>query len=50
MNIINNLGFGLLLIKRKINTNKWENICKPKKEGGLGVKNLGWQNKALGAK
>ena len=29
---------------------KWENICKPKALGGLGVKNLQWKNEALGAK
>jgi hypothetical protein len=25
----------------------WENICKPKKNGGLGIKNLHLQNKCL---
>ena len=29
---------------------KWDKICKPKKLGGLGIKNLRWQNEALGAK
>lgn len=29
---------------------KWDNICKPKDLGGLGIKNLCWQNEALGAK
>ena len=29
---------------------KWEKICKPKNKGGLGIKNLEWQNEALGAK
>ena len=29
---------------------KWEKICKPKELGGLGIKNLQWQNEALGAK
>ena len=29
---------------------KWENICKPKDLGGLGIKNLQWQNEALGEK
>ena len=29
---------------------KWENICKPKDLGGLGIKNLQWKNEALGAK
>lgn len=25
-------------------------LCKPKELGGLGIKNLSWQNEALGAK
>ena len=29
---------------------KWDNICKPKEYGGLGIKNLLWKNEALGAK
>lgn len=29
---------------------RWENLCKPISLGGLGIKNLQWQNKALGAK
>ena len=36
--------------KDKLALIKWENICKPKDLGGLGVKNLQWQNEALGAK
>ena len=29
---------------------KWENICKPKALGGLGIKNLQWKSEALGEK
>lgn len=36
--------------KKKAALIKWENICRPKKIGGLGIKNLMWQNEALGAK
>jgi hypothetical protein len=35
---------------KKLALIKWDNICKPKELGGLGIKNLEWQNKALGAK
>lgn len=35
---------------KKLALIKWENICKPKDLGGLGIKNLHWQNEALGAK
>lgn len=33
--------------KRKIAWVKWEVVCKPKLEGGLGVKDLEWFNIAL---
>ena len=36
--------------EKKLALIKWENICKPKDLGGLGIKNLQWQNEALGAK
>ena len=29
---------------------KWDKICYPKAMSGLGIKNVGWQNEALGAK
>lgn len=29
---------------------KWDNLCKPKKMGGLGIKKPQWKNEALGAK
>ena len=35
---------------KKLALIKWDNICKPKELGGLGIKNLSWQNEALGAK
>lgn len=35
---------------KKLALIKWENISKPKTLGGLGIKNLEWQNEALGAK
>jgi ribonuclease HI len=35
---------------KKLALIKWDNICKPKELGGLGIKNLQWQNEALGAK
>lgn len=33
--------------KRKIAWVRWEKVCLPKKEGGLGIKNIEWFNKAL---
>ena len=36
--------------KNKLALIKWENICKPKELGGLGIKNLNWKNEALGTK
>lgn len=36
--------------EKKLALIKWENICKPKDMGGLGIKNLEWHNEALGAK
>ena len=36
--------------KKKVALISWNKICKPKDYGGLGIKNLEWQNKALGAK
>ena len=36
--------------KKKVDLISWSNICKPKETGGLGIKNLEWQNEALGAK
>ena len=35
---------------KKLALVKWDKICKPKELGGLGIKNLAWQNAALGAK
>lgn len=35
---------------KKLALIKWDNICKPKECGGLGIKNLQWKNEALGAK
>lgn len=34
----------------KLSLVKWDNLCKPKKFGGSGVKNLQWKNEALGVK
>jgi hypothetical protein len=42
--------WGGLSCKRKLCWVKWEDICKPKKEGGLGVKNLRLMNLSLLAK
>ena len=36
--------------KKKATLISWCQICKPKEYGGLGIKNLEWQNEALGAK
>lgn len=36
--------------EKKMPLIKWENICKSKALGGLGIKNLQWQNEALEAK
>lgn len=33
--------------KRKITWVRWEVVCKPREEGGLGIKNLDWFNLAL---
>ena len=35
---------------KKLALIKWDNICKTKVYGGLGIKDLLWQNEALGAK
>ena len=35
---------------KKLALVKWDNLCKPKEFGGLVIKNLKWQNEALGAK
>ena len=39
-----------LMIQKNLVLIKWDNICKPKELGGRGIKNLSWQNEALGAK
>jgi hypothetical protein len=36
--------------RRKINWVKWEDVCKPKKEGGLGIRDLRLTNISLLAK
>ena len=36
--------------KKKLALIKWDELCKPKELGGLGIKKPQWQNEALGAK
>lgn len=47
VSIQRNFLWGGSLGVRKIAWVKWERVCLSKKEGGLGVKNLEWFNKAL---
>ncbi|MCH91937.1 LINE-1 reverse transcriptase like, partial [Trifolium medium] len=42
-----NFLWGGLSKKRRICWVKWEDLCKPKKEGGLGIRNLRWVNLSL---
>ena len=36
--------------KKKLALITWDNICKPKDKGGLGIKNINWKNEVLGVK
>ena len=36
--------------EKKLALIKWDDLCKPKDHGGLGIKNLQWKNEALGVK
>jgi len=42
--------WGSLGQKRKVHWVKWEDICLPKEEGGLGIRNVAWVNWSLMAK
>ncbi|GAU29820.1 hypothetical protein TSUD_223660 [Trifolium subterraneum] len=42
-----NFLWGGLTKRRRINWVKWEDLCKPKKEGGLGIRNLRLVNLSL---
>jgi hypothetical protein len=46
----NFLWGGAMGDKDKISWVSWKDVCRPKEEGGLGVKDLGWFNLALLAK
>ena len=37
-------------MEKKSHLVRWEIVCKDKRSGGLGIKNLGWLNKALHSK
>ncbi|MCH82219.1 LINE-1 reverse transcriptase like, partial [Trifolium medium] len=48
--IQHNFLWGGLTKKRRISWVKWKDLCKPKKEGGLGIRNLRFVNLSLLAK